>query len=72
MFNEAENAELTLKRVEEALSPFEGEYEIIVVDDGSVDNTSEMLKRSIRTKWKGEDGFSSEEHRPRKGVKNRV
>lgn len=44
MFNEAENAELTVKRVEEVLSPFEGEYEIIAVDDGSVDNTSEILK----------------------------
>jgi glycosyltransferase involved in cell wall biosynthesis len=45
MFNEAENAEYTLKRVEEALSSFQGDYEIIPVDDGSVDNTLEILKR---------------------------
>jgi dolichol-phosphate mannosyltransferase len=45
MFNEAENVELTLRRVEEALSPLGGDYEIIAVDDGSVDNTLEILKR---------------------------
>jgi dolichol-phosphate mannosyltransferase len=45
MFNEAENAETTLKRVEEALVSFQGEWEIIPVNDGSVDNTLEILKR---------------------------
>jgi dolichol-phosphate mannosyltransferase len=45
MFNEAENVESTLKQVEEALSPFQGDYEIIPVNDGSVDNTLEILKR---------------------------
>jgi glycosyltransferase involved in cell wall biosynthesis len=45
MFNEAENAETTLKRVEEALISFRGEYEIIPVNDGSLDNTLEILKR---------------------------
>jgi len=45
MFNEAENVESTLKRVEEALASFQGEYEIIPVNDGSVDNTLEILKR---------------------------
>jgi glycosyltransferase involved in cell wall biosynthesis len=45
MFNEAENVESTLKRVEEALSSFQGDYEIIPVNDGSVDNTLEILKR---------------------------
>jgi dolichol-phosphate mannosyltransferase len=44
MFNEAENVESTLKRVEEALSSFQGDYEIIPVNDGSVDNTLEILK----------------------------
>jgi len=39
MFNEAENAESTLNRVEEALASFRGTYEIIIVNDGSLDNT---------------------------------
>jgi glycosyltransferase involved in cell wall biosynthesis len=43
MFNEADNAESTLKRVEEALAPFRGTYEIIAVNDGSLDNTLEIL-----------------------------
>ena len=45
MFNEAENVEATLKRVEEALASFQGSYEIIPVNDGSLDNTLEILKR---------------------------
>ena len=45
MFNEAENAETSLNRVEEALASFEGTYEIIVVNDGSVDHTLEILKK---------------------------
>jgi dolichol-phosphate mannosyltransferase len=45
MFNEAENAETTLNRVEEALASFRGTYEIIVVNDGSLDNTLDILNR---------------------------
>ena len=45
MFNEAENVEITLKRIEEALAYFKGSYEIIAVNDGSLDNTLEILKR---------------------------
>jgi dolichol-phosphate mannosyltransferase len=45
MFNEAENAEATLRQVEEALASFNGTYEIICVNDGSFDNTLEELKR---------------------------
>ena len=45
MFNEAENAESTLHRVEEALASFAGTYEIIAVDDGSLDNTLDILNR---------------------------
>jgi dolichol-phosphate mannosyltransferase len=45
MFNEAENAESTLNRVEEALASFRGTYEIIVVNDGSLDNTLDILNR---------------------------
>jgi len=45
MFNEAENVEATLRRVEEAMASFEGPYEIVAVNDGSFDNTLEILKR---------------------------
>jgi glycosyltransferase involved in cell wall biosynthesis len=45
MLNEAENVEATLNRVEEALASFQGTYEIIAVNDGSLDNTLEILKR---------------------------
>jgi len=44
MFNEAENAETTLRRVEEALASFQGDYEIIAVNDGSADNTLKVLQ----------------------------
>jgi glycosyltransferase involved in cell wall biosynthesis len=43
MFNEAENVESTLNRVEEALASFKGTYEIIAVNDGSLDNTFGIL-----------------------------
>jgi len=45
MFNEAENVESTLNQVEQALASFQGTYEIIAVNDGSIDNTLEILKR---------------------------
>ena len=45
MFNEAENVEATLNQVEQALASFQGTYEIIAVNDGSIDNTLEILKR---------------------------
>ena len=45
MFNETENVESTVKRIEEALTSFQGTYEIVAVNDGSVDNTLEILKR---------------------------
>jgi len=45
MFNEAENSESTLNRVEEALASFKGTYEIIAVNDGSFDNTLEILNK---------------------------
>jgi dolichol-phosphate mannosyltransferase len=45
MYNEAENAEGTLRKVEEVLLAFNGSYEIIPVNDGSRDKTLETLKR---------------------------
>jgi glycosyltransferase involved in cell wall biosynthesis len=33
MFNEAENVEATLRRVEETLASFEGSFEIVAVND---------------------------------------
>jgi len=45
MFNEAENAETTLNRVDQALASFQGTYEIVVVNDGSLDNTLDILNR---------------------------
>jgi glycosyltransferase involved in cell wall biosynthesis len=45
MYNETENAEATLGRVEEALVSFQGAYEIIAVDDGSLDSTRKILDR---------------------------
>jgi glycosyltransferase involved in cell wall biosynthesis len=45
MFNEAENVEATFGQVEQALASFQGTYEIIAVNDGSLDNTLEILER---------------------------
>jgi len=45
MFNEAENAEATLNQLGEALASFNGTYEIIAVNDGSLDNTLGILDR---------------------------
>jgi glycosyltransferase involved in cell wall biosynthesis len=45
MFNEAENVEATISRVKEALASFNGTYEIVAVNDGSTDNTFEILNR---------------------------
>jgi dolichol-phosphate mannosyltransferase len=48
MFNEAENAAATLSRVKETLASFNGTYEIIAVNDGSLDNTFEILNGLAR------------------------
>ncbi len=45
MFNEEENVQATIWQVEEALRSFEGTYEIIAVNDGSLDNTLQALNR---------------------------
>ena len=49
--NEADNIERLLLEVESALTP-DGEFEIVVVDDGSSDNTASILnglKQTIST-----------------------
>lgn len=43
MYNESENIESTLVRVKGALESFNGNYEIIAVNDGSLDKTLEIL-----------------------------
>jgi glycosyltransferase involved in cell wall biosynthesis len=45
MFNEAENAEHTISRVEESLGSFRGDYQIVAVNDGSIDQTLEVLQK---------------------------
>ena len=72
MFNEAENVEATLDQVEEALASFQGTYEIIAVNDGSLDNTLEILNRVASTRWKGKDCFLFKEYRPGNGLKERI
>jgi len=52
MFNEAENAVSTLSRVEEVLSSFKGDYEIIAVNDGSFDDTLTVLEKISKTNRK--------------------
>jgi len=43
-YNEAENVTAYLKELEEVLGPTGEEFEIIVVDDASTDNTPQLLK----------------------------
>jgi glycosyltransferase involved in cell wall biosynthesis len=45
MFNEAENVDATLNKVEEVLTSFSGTFEIIPINDGSTDNTLEKLRK---------------------------
>ncbi len=44
-YNEAENVETTLRQVEASLASFQGSFEIVAVNDGSLDNTLEILER---------------------------
>lgn len=44
-FNEQENIELIIKDTNKKLSHYFKDYEIIVVDDGSIDNTGQILDK---------------------------
>ena len=70
MFNEAENVEGTLGRIHEALLAFKGSYEIIPVNDGSTDNTLDVL-RGIAAQDKKSSCLVSEEFWSRKSTPNR-
>ena len=48
-FNEANSIELCVKAVDSTLSKAHIAYEIIIVDDGSSDGTSESVKKLIKT-----------------------
>jgi glycosyltransferase involved in cell wall biosynthesis len=46
VYNEAENIEPLVARLESALQDWPGQWEILFVDDGSTDSTLEFLKRA--------------------------
>ena len=43
-YNEQDSIEKTIQEIKEVLSKSKNKYEIIIVNDGSKDNTSEILK----------------------------
>jgi glycosyltransferase involved in cell wall biosynthesis len=70
MFNEAENVETTLSRVEEVAASLGGAYEIILVNDGSSDNTLEILRRLAVQNRKVKVASYPRKYGAREGIKN--
>ncbi|MBI5604960.1 MAG: glycosyltransferase family 2 protein [Deltaproteobacteria bacterium] len=50
VFNEAKNIPILLKELKEVLEPSEYSYEILCVDDGSLDETFNILKEAV-SQW---------------------
>ncbi|WP_416399119.1 glycosyltransferase family 2 protein [Allohahella sp. A8] len=49
LYNEEDNVRLMFERIDEALQPFKGRYEIIFVDDGSRDRTFQVASEIAAT-----------------------
>jgi len=49
-YNEADNLPVLIEQVEQALSKFEKNWEFIIIDDGSKDNSLEVLKSLMAKK----------------------
>lgn len=49
VFNEQDNVDPLIDELEAALEPYAGRYEIILVDDGSTDETFDRLRRRAET-----------------------
>ena len=48
VYNEQENVERLHEEISEALSDYKGNYEIIIIDDGSKDQTPDLLKGLLK------------------------
>lgn len=49
-YNEQENVPTLLKRVEESLVPMDRPFEVILIDDGSTDDTPRLLAEAMKVK----------------------